>query len=215
MVNHELRNALTAVHGWSEMAVREPPAVEPREALTEVLEASEEAMALVADLLDLARLEEDRLRVSAQPVGPTELIRRAASRVRPQADARSVAVVIRHDPTLPPILTDPGRVEQILNNLMINAIRHAPADSVIELSATRAEGQVCFAVLDQGAGVAMDDIERIFDVYETRREDGSSVGLGLAVSRRLATLLGGSLAAVHQEQGGGRFELRLPLPGGA
>lgn len=215
MVNHELRNALTAVHGWSEMAVRTPPAVEPREALGEVLEASEEAMTLVNDLLDLARLEEDRLRVSAQRVDPGELIRRAASRVRPQATAAGVGLVLRQDRAAPPIVTDAGRVEQILHNLLMNAIRHAPEGTVVEISDVADGDMVCFTVLDQGGGVAAADVERIFDVYETRREDGPSVGLGLAVSRRLALLLGGALRAVHQPTGGGRFELRLPLTEGA
>lgn len=215
MVNHELRNALTAVHGWSEMAVRTPRAVEPMEALGEVLEASEEAMTLVGDLLDLARLEEDRLRITAQRVDPGELIRRAASRVRPQATAAEVGLVVRQDRDVPPIVTDAGRVEQILHNLLMNAIRHAPVGTVVEVAAARENDQVIFTVLDQGQGVAADDVERIFDVYETRGEDGPSVGLGLAVSRRLALLLGGALGTVHQPGGGGRFELRLPIADGA
>ncbi len=214
MVNHELRNALTAVHGWSEMAARTPPAVEPVEALGEVLEASEEAMTLVNDLLDLARLEEDRLRVTAQHVDPAELIRRAASRVRPLAATAGIGLVVRQDRAVPPITTDAGRVEQILHNVIMNAIRHAPDGTVVEVHDAVDGDWVCFTVLDQGGGVAADDVERIFDVYETRRADGPSVGLGLAVSRRLATLLGGSLRAVHQPAGGGRFELRLPLSEG-
>lgn len=215
MVNHELRNALTAVHGWSEMAVRTPPAVAPLEALGEVLEASEEAMTLVNDLLDLARLEEDRLRITALRVDPGELIRRAASRVRPQATTAGVGLATRLDHAVPPIMTDAGRVEQILHNLLMNAIRHAPEGTMVEISVAVDGDQACFTVLDEGRGVAEEDIERIFDVYETRREDGPSVGLGLAVSRRLAVLLGGSLGAVYQPAGGGRFELRLPLAVGA
>lgn len=215
MVNHELRNALTAVHGWTEMALRTPPAVEAHEALGEVLEASEDAMTLVNDLLDLARLEEDRLRVTAQRVNPIELIRRAAARARPQGDGAAVSIATRAERRLPPIMTDAGRVEQILHNLLMNAIRHAPDGSEVTLAATRERDEVRFSVVDQGPGVAAADVERIFDVYETRRSDGPSVGLGLAVSRRLATLLGGSLFAVHQPDGGGCFELRLPISDGA
>lgn len=214
MVNHELRNALTAVHGWSEMAVRVPPAVEAREALGEVLEASEEAMTLVNDLLDLARLEENRLRVTSHSVDPGELVRRAAARVRPLADAAGVTLAVQLEPDVRPIGTDARRVEQILHNLLVNAIRHAPEGTTVSVIVDRAPPHLRFAVLDHGSGVAAIDVERIFDVYETRREDGPSAGLGLAVSRRLATLLGGSLFAVHQSDGGGRFELLLPLQPG-
>lgn len=212
MINHELRNSLTAVQGWSEMALRTPPAVEPREALTEVLEASQEAMTLVADLLDLARLEEDRLRITTNAVDPAELIRRAISRIRPLALAADVELAVRHDELIPPIVTDAGRVEQILNNLLTNAIRHAPPGSTVEVCAAAQDSQVVVTVLDQGPGVAATDVDRIFNVYESRRGAGPGVGLGLAVSRRLAALLGGSLIAIHQAAGGGRFELRLPGP---
>jgi signal transduction histidine kinase len=214
MVNHELRNALAAVYGWSEMLVRrKDPETVPRGAF-EILEAAEQAVALVNDLLDLSRLDEDRLKPVLKLVDCCQLIQTAIIRVKPAADEKRVAFDAPSRSLHLLCHTDAHRVEQILVNVLTNAIRHTPAGSTITLSARAADDRVEITVLDQGEGVAEEDVDRIFDIYyttATAAETGRvGYGVGLPLSRRLARVLGGDLVAVAQLGHGGRFVLRLP-----
>ena len=210
MVNHELRNALAAVLGWSELLVRkkDPSTVPP--AAFEVLESAEQAVALISDLLDLSRLDEDRLRPVIRSVDAGSLATQAAARVGAAARAKQVRLVITTEP-LPVIETDASRVEQILVNLLTNAIKYTPAASTIEISAQLRGLRVQWLVSDEGPGIRPEQVERIFDVYVTAAEgEKQGLGLGLPLSRRLARLLGGDLRAVTSE-GRGLFELELPI----
>ena len=208
MVNHELRNALAATYGWAEMLVRKKdPATVPR-AAREVLDSAEQAVKLISDLLDLSRLDEDRLKPQFQAVGTVGTTRRVISRVAPAAEARHIVITLNSPP--PPIgtWTDLHRLEQILLNVLTNAIRHSPEGGVVTVTIEPAPDIVSISVHDQGSGVPTADLERIFDVYESGVEEGH--GLGLPLSRRLAQLLGGQLRAERPPQGGGFFRLTLP-----
>jgi signal transduction histidine kinase len=211
MVNHELRNALAAVYGWSEMLVRKrDPATVPRAAF-EVLDSAQYAIGLINDLLDLSRLDEDRLKPVIRRVEPVSIARHAVGRVIPAANLKEVALVLRPDPVLPNCETDASRVEQILVNLLTNAIKHAPERSSVTLSITAADSRVVYVVEDEGPGVPPDDVEQIFDIYVTKAdEEAQGLGLGLPLSRRLARLLGGELHAEAHAGKGGCFSLQVP-----
>jgi len=211
MVNHELRNALAAVYGWSEMMVRKKdPASVPRAAF-EVLDSAQQAVGLINDLLDLSRLDEDRLRPVIRAIEPGAIARRAVHRVTPAAAARQVTLQVEVAPDLPSCETDGSRLEQILINLLGNAIKHTPEASTVRLLVTAAGPRVQYLVEDQGPGIEESEIERIFDIYVTKSADDSrSAGLGLPLSRRLARLLGGELRAVSRSGHGGCFILELP-----
>jgi two-component system sensor histidine kinase KdpD len=104
-------------------------------------------------------------------------------------------------------------VEQILVNLLRNAIRHSPRGKTVTAKASRENGGIVFRISDQGPGIPPGEEERIFDVYVTTAgEERMGVGLGLPLSRRLARLLGGDLVADSRPEGGGLFVLRLPGP---
>jgi signal transduction histidine kinase len=112
---------------------------------------------------------------------------------------------------LPAAQTDAHRVEQILVNLLTNAIRHTPAASRVTISISVTDDEISIVVDDQGPGIAAADLERVFDIYETKAaEEGRGLGLGLPLSRRLARLLGGDLVAVYRPDSGGRLILSLP-----
>jgi len=211
MVNHELRNALAAVYGWSEMLVRKrDPATVPRAAF-EVLDSAQYAIGLINDLLDLSRLDEDRLKPVIRRVDPVSMARRAVGRVTPAANLKHVELNLSPCPVLPNCETDASRVEQILVNLLTNAIKHAPERSSVTLSITAANARVVYRVEDEGPGVPPSDVELIFDVYVTKAgEEAQGLGLGLPLSRRLARLLGGELQAVAHPGKGGCFILEVP-----
>ena len=213
MVNHELRNALAAVYGWSEMLVRkkDPDTVPP--AAFEVLEAAEQAVGIINDLLDLSRLDEDRLKPVIRLVEGAGLARRAAGRNTPSAQAKQIRIAVDLPPSLPPIETDASRVEQILVNLLTNAIKYTPPGSTIRISASVADSRVRYMVEDEGPGISDAEAERIFDIYVTKADgEKQGIGLGLPLSRRLARLLGGDLWAVPKD-GSGVFVLELPSAG--
>jgi signal transduction histidine kinase len=215
MVNHELRNALAAVYGWSEMLVRKKdPATVPRAAF-EVLDSAQQAIALINDLLDLSRLDEDRLKPIIKAVEPISIATRSMRRVTPAAERKRITLQLAAAPELPTCETDASRLEQILINLLANAIRYAPNESVVRVSVSAGDRRIVYRVEDEGPGVPVDDVERIFDAYVTKPgEESLGLGLGLPLSRRLARLLGGELHAVARPGKGGCFVLGVPVATG-
>jgi signal transduction histidine kinase len=212
MVNHELRNALAAVFGWAELLIRKKdPATIPPEAF-EVLDSADQAIRLINDLLDLSRLDEDRLRPVMQQVDAGTAAQRAITRSTPAAEKKRIVLGTNTPPRDAVARTDANRLEQILLNLLANAIRHTPEGSTVRLEVSHSVGQVAFEVTDQGPGVPEADLDRIFDIYLTTAEDGRGMGLGLPLSRRLARLLGGELRALPHRTGG-RFRLEIPTSG--
>jgi signal transduction histidine kinase len=215
MVNHELRNALAAVYGWSEMLVRKrDPATVPRAAF-EVMDSAQEAIALINDLLDLSRLDEDRLKPIIKAVDPISIATRSMRRVTPAAELKHVTLQLVSAPQLPNCETDASRVEQILINLLSNAIRYAPEESVVQVSIAVRGRRIVYRVEDEGPGVPSGDVERIFDIYVTKPgEESRGLGLGLPLSRRLARLLSGELHAEARPGKGGCFVLEVPAATG-
>lgn len=214
MVNHELRNALAAVQGWAEMLTRrKDPTTVPRAAF-EVLDAAEGASALISDLLDLSRLDEDRLRPVIRTVDCLTVLRHAVSRLEPIAANKRVRLVTRVPEETLTCRTDAQRVEQILLNLLGNAVRHTPEGSEVTITAEHVGRQARVSVADEGPGLEADQVEKVFDIYETKAgEERLGSGLGLPLSRRLAQLLRGNLYATARPGRGGLFTLELPLDG--
>jgi signal transduction histidine kinase len=212
MVNHELRNALAATFGWAEMLVRKKdPATVPRAAY-EVLDSAGQAVSLINDLLDLSRLDEDRLKPVIRAVDPATLVRRAAARVLPAADTSKVKLATEFGSSLSNIATDATRVEQILVNLLTNAIRHSPDGATVRIELQQNVEWLGFRVWNEGPPISPEDAERIFDVYVTHAaEEARGSGLGLPLSRRLARLLGGELRVVTGDPRGVCFQLELPV----
>ncbi len=210
MVNHELRNALAAVYGWAEIMVRRKDPEQVPRAAYEILDSAEQAVGLISDLLDLSRLDEDRLKPVLRNVDCGVVLRGAVQRVTPSANERGIRFKAIGGSDGPRCLTDSHRVEQILVNLLRNAVRHSPPDGVVTTRIEFQNGNVVFLVDDKGPGIRPEDTESIFDVYfTTAGEERAGHGLGLPLSRRLARLLGGDLTA-EPHQGKGRFILRLP-----
>ncbi len=212
MVNHELRNALAGTYGWAEMLVRrKDPASIPRAAF-EVLDSAEQAVSLINDLLDLSRLDEDRLKPKIEEAVPAAVVRKAIGRVTPAAEAKPVSLEFRPEDDIPTCATDAHRVEQILVNLLTNAIRHTAPSTTVRTTLA-ACGDTCRVMVDdEGPGIPDGELERVFDIYGTKPRAGSQgTGIGLPLSRRLARLLGGDLWAENRTTGrGARLVLELP-----
>ena len=139
------------------------------------------------------------------------LAKRAVGRAMPAAAAKEIRLLLELPAALPPVETDASRVEQILMNLLTNAIKYTPEGTAIRVSAQHDDRQVTYWVEDECPGIREEEAERIFDVYVTKADgDKQGIGLGLPLSRRLARLLGGELRVVPQN-GAGIFVLELPI----
>jgi PAS domain S-box-containing protein len=217
-VSHELRTPLQSILGFSELGrrrAREQPAY--AEMFRDIHDAGERMLALVNDLLDLARTESTELTMNFAFLDVRALVREVTAEQRTQALAREVevAVSLSREPLVAAV--DALRLQQVLRNILANAIRFSPEGGRIDVEGgISARGRVVLSVADRGPGVPEDELERIFDAFvqSTRTKDGSGgTGLGLAISRRIMTAHGGTVRAALRDGGGSVFTVELPAAG--
>jgi PAS domain S-box-containing protein len=208
MVNHELRNALTGVYGWAELLLRKTGPEPPRE-VYETVECADYAMEIVNDMLDLSRLDAAKLKPNVSEVDAMDIVAHSLTTVQPEAYRDGVGIAVEGGDQPLICRTDATRVQQVLINLLRNAIRHSGGTEVIvRLDADATEMR--FAVVDQGKGIDPVQQAVLFDAYE--RADsakGGGTGLGLTLSRRLARLLGGDIHVESQLGIGATFTLKI------
>jgi two-component system, OmpR family, sensor kinase len=215
-VSHELRTPLTAIRGFAESLADGVTTGERVVPVGETLVAeSERLQRLVDDLLDLARLDADDLRVEAVPVDLGRLVADAEPVWRERCARTGQQLRVEHPQRPLVVLTDPVRVRQVLDGLAENAVRVTPAGQPVVLAVREEAGAAVLEVRDGGPGLTDDDIAVAFDRsalharYAGRRPVSS--GLGLAIIAALAARLGGRAEAGHAVEGGAAFRLVLPL----
>ena len=191
MMNHELRNALTGVYGWAERLVKGKSAEAIAQAGREVYEGADRTITLLNNFLDLTRLDAGKVRPVWREVDVPNSVHRALTGVRPAAEAKGIALGERSPDAPPTLRTDPVRLEQILVNLLSNAVRHSPEGGIVTVQVEPQPAAVAFRVSDHGPGIPTELQERIFEPFERfDPHSGVGTGLGLPVSRRLAEVLG-------------------------
>lgn len=211
MINHELRNALTGVYGWAEQLVRSKSESTMQKAGREVFEAAERTISLMNNLLDLSRLDAAKIHAVWRDVTIPAMVARARLFVQPAADAKSIRIREEYPKPEPACRTDPLRLEQILINLLSNAMRHSPAGETIVVRTEVTADEILIHVIDRGRGIQVEEQGRIFEPYvRVDPESGLGSGLGLPVSRRLAELLGGRLSVSSALGKGATFTVALP-----
>jgi signal transduction histidine kinase len=211
MMNHELRNALTGVFGWAERLVRVKSSDGVERAAREVYEGAERTITLLNNFLDLTRLDAGKVRPVWRDIELEPALARVLSGIEPAATARRISLELdRRGGSM--LRTDPVRLEQILVNLLSNAVRHSPEGGTVAVRVAPEPDGLAFRVVDRGPGVPPDLRERIFEPFERfDPHSGLGTGLGLPVSRRLAEVLGGTLLVETTVGGGATFVLTLPV----
>ncbi|MGH3000908.1 MAG: sensor histidine kinase, partial [Gaiellaceae bacterium] len=213
-VSHELRTPLAAVYGAAvTLAERDFSEREDlrRELVLQIAEQAARLSAIVDDILFVGRLESGGLRLEAAAVDPTEVARAAveATRMRTEAD-----VTIDAPDSMAPIETDAGRLRQVLDNLLDNAVKYSPEGGAIRLRVDADSRSTRFTVADQGVGIAPAELSRIFekfyrvDPHQTRGVNGT--GLGLYVCRELVERMDGHIAVSSIPGRGSTFVVELP-----
>ncbi len=213
-MSHELRTPINAVIGYSTLMLDNiygPLNAKQKEGLQRTLKAARHLLELVNDVLDLSKIEAGKIELALQPVMFPSLIEDLFVTVRPLADEYGSTLALEMDGEPFNIVSDPRRVRQILLNLLSNAIKFGEGKPIHVDCKQDANRGVEIEVVDEGVGIAKDDISRIFEEFvQVSESKQPGTGLGLPISRRLAQLLDGSLS-VHSEPGrGSAFRLTLP-----
>src|SRR3989441_60142 len=212
MMSHELRNALTGVYGWAERLVKGKSAEANAQAASEVYEGAERTITLLNNFLDLTRLDAGKVRPVWRDVEIAAAVERAIAGLEPAAEAKRVRLLTEYANGAATLRTDPVRLEQILVNLLSNAVRHSPDGETVAVQVEQGSSDVRFRVVDHGPGVPPELRVGIFEPFERfDPHSGIGTGLGLPVSRRLAEVLGGSLTVESVPGQGASFTLRLPV----
>lgn len=215
-VTHELRTPLNAIQGFAQLLrLQYPQTTEPQgtDYLEEILRASQHLTQLVGDVLDWSSLPVDRPRLDFQAIPTTTLFAECAELVRNEANAQQLTLIINADPTLA-VRGEQRRLRQVLLNLLSNAIKYnRPAGSVILSAEARGE-QVRLQVEDTGMGMSIEQQAQLFEPFQRLGRENTAIqgtGIGLVLSRELATLMGGTLGFESEVGRGSRFWIDLPL----
>ena len=216
-VSHELRTPLNSILGWAQILRRQALGEQQREAALETIFRNSQAQAqLIDDLLDMSRLITGNFPLDLVPTSIRSVVDAAVEIVRPQAGSKSINLSTDFRTDDVEVTCDSERVQQIVWNLLVNALKFTPEGGNVKVIVEKADGEVSISVQDDGQGIDPDFLPHVFDRFRqadstsTRRHRG--LGLGLAIVGNLAELHGGSVSVASEGLGkGSEFTLRLPL----
>ncbi|MDF1749353.1 MAG: ATP-binding protein, partial [Alphaproteobacteria bacterium] len=216
-MSHELRTPLNAIIGFSDL-IRNVPGVPSQpekvvEYVTDIHSSGQYLLALINDILDMSKIESKRFELYEEVARPDVLIDECTKLVRPDADAKSIA--IRRTRKSFFLLCDERAVRQILINLLSNAIKFSPPNSLIQIAISHNTGEdFTISIIDQGIGMSAEEIERAMlpfgQIRDAHVRENQGTGLGLNISRALTELHGGSLTLESRPGKGTKASIRFP-----
>jgi PAS domain S-box-containing protein len=216
-VSHELRTPLNAMLGWSALLSSGSLDEATTARAIATIDRNVRAQAqIIDDLLDVSRIISGKLRLDVRLVDPGEVIYAVAESMRPAAEAKDIRLRVLLEPGAGPVSADPDRLQQVVWNLVSNAVKFTPEGGVVELRLERVDTRARVSVRDTGQGIGPEFLPYVFDRF--RQADGSSrrkhggLGLGLAIVRQLVEMHGGTVAVESEGEGrGATFTVSLPL----
>ncbi len=212
-VAHELRTPLTTIKGYMEGLI---DGIVPADAATFTLihEEADRLSRLVHDLQDLSRLEESDAALHLRPARVADLVAGVVQKMRTQFEAEGIALTASVPPALPRVLADYDRMQQVLLNLVANALYYTAAGGAVCIEAGEADGQVRIAVVDDGIGIPPEHLghifERFYRVDKSRSRAAGGSGIGLTIAKRLIEAHDGRIAVESEPGHGSRFTVTLP-----
>jgi signal transduction histidine kinase len=216
-VSHELRTPLTAIAGWVQLLeLGRLNEAQSRAAIETIARSARVQTRLVDDLLDVSRIISGKLQLEVREINAADVIHDAVSVVQPAADAKTIRLDVVIDPDAGTMTVDPDRLQQIVWNLLTNAIKFTPAGGGVVISLQRSADRIDIVVRDTGQGIAADFLPYVFERFR-QRDSGSQrrhggLGLGLAIVRHLVELHGGTVTAESAGEGHGAvFRVNLPV----
>jgi two-component system phosphate regulon sensor histidine kinase PhoR len=214
-VSHELRTPLTSIRALVETletGAIDDPAV-AAEFLGRIVHEVDRLASLVDELLDLARLETGRVVLRREALMPRDVLNAALERLRPQIARSGLRLETAVPADLPTMHADRARIEQVMLNLVHNAIKFTPAGGTISVSARAEVGAIVVTVADTGVGIPPDEAPRLFERFykADRARSSEGTGLGLAIAKHIVQAHGGTIWVESTPGAGARFSFRLPL----
>jgi signal transduction histidine kinase/CheY-like chemotaxis protein len=217
MVSHELRTPLNAIVGWLRLMRSGALSPERREHALDVIERNAQAQSqLVADLLDISRIITGQIRINPSQVDLSNIVDMGAEGVRPAADAKGILIEIDIDRASTLMRGDGDRLQQVVWNLLVNAVKFTPKNGIVKVRVRRVESDLELTVEDNGAGIAPEFLPHVFESF--RQSDGGAsrphggLGIGLSIAKHIVELHGGTIEAESRGVGyGAVFHVRLPI----
>ena len=217
VLSHELRTPLSAVYGWARMLRSGKLQAEAAERALDVIVRNVDAQVqLIDDLLDVSRIITGKMRLDVRPVDLEAVIRAAIDAVRPAADSKEIRLQCVLDPRAVGITGDPDRLQQVVWNLLINAVKFTPKRGRVQVHLQRTNSHVEIDVSDTGQGISEEQLPHLFERFHqadsTSTRSHTGLGLGLALVRHLVELHGGKVTAQSPGEGqGATFTVELPV----
>ncbi len=216
-MSHELRTPLNAILGFAELLQRdrkEPLSQRQLDRLQHVQTGGAHLLKLIDDILDLARIESGRLEISAEPMSIEDVVRHVVSTLEPLAAGHGITIRHVSNDDAPVVVADRTRLSQILMNFGSNAIKYGRKGGHATLSVRRAEpSAVRIAVSDDGVGIPADKQAKVFEPFQRAGQETGPIqgtGIGLAISKRLAGMMGGRVGFESEPGAGSEFWIELP-----
>jgi signal transduction histidine kinase len=216
-LSHELRTPLNSVLGWARLlSTTKLDRTQTAKAVQAIEHAGWAQSRLIEDLLDLSRILSGKLQIHLAPAALQPLVDAAVDSLRPAATAKQIALTVTLDRTLGHVAADPDRVQQIVWNLVSNAIKFTPRGGQVDVRLSATEDEAIISVKDTGIGFSRHLAAHLFERFHqgdsTSTRAYSGLGLGLGIVRHLAELHGGTVTASSRgENAGSLFEVRLPI----
>ena len=216
MAAHDLRNPIGSILGYAKLMLElELEPAQRRQSLEAISRVAEQMSTLVNDLLDVSVIESGKLELRRAPCSLAALLQRRAAFFELLAAKKQITLAVAiDDPGELPL--DPDRMEQVVDNLISNAVKYSPRGARIEVSLRREGGQVRLQVRDEGPGLSAEDQRRLFGAFQrlSARPTGGekSTGLGLAITQRIVTAHGGTISVQSELGRGSSFSVVLPAP---
>jgi PAS domain S-box-containing protein len=219
-LSHELRSPLSAILGWTQILLKHDASIGAKELrrAIEVIDRNARAQVqLIDDLLDLSRIMTGKLRLDLQQIGMLDVVRAAIESAEPAAQAKDIRLKSILDPAAnATVSADAGRLQQVVWNLLTNAIKFTPKGGQVQVLLQRVNSHIELSVSDTGIGIPPNFLPHVFDRFSQRdssiTRSYGGLGLGLAISKQLVELHGGSIRVASQGEGkGATFFVHLPL----
>jgi len=218
-VSHELRNPLNSIMLWSSALLRDSSLSEKaRNGLTAIARVARAQAQLIEDLLDISRIESGQMRLDLEVVDLQEIVKAGVESMRIAAEAKSITMRESFDPRVGSIAGDAGRLQQVVWNLVSNAVKFTPQGGEIRISVERVNSYAEISVADSGRGIEPAALHSVFDRFWQENGSGGTrhgVGLGLSIVREIVSMHGGRVSVHSAGTGqGSTFTVRLPLAAG-
>jgi PAS domain S-box-containing protein len=216
-LSHELRTPLTAILGWAHVLTSgRASEAEAAQALETIERNARAQTKLVEDLLDMSSIISGKLRLDMQRLAPISFVEAAVETIQPAAEAKEIELLKKLDPNAGLLRGDANRLQQVVWNLLTNAVKFTPQGGTVEITLKRVGSHVEIVVSDNGPGISADFLPYVFDRFRQAdssiRRKHSGLGLGLAIVKQLVELHGGGVRVQSEGEGkGATFTVSLPV----